>query len=313
LSLADNDNHVPDAHPLWQESSLVCFCDPDAGLAGFHRIGIHPNNNQASIYSWTQIGGKLISVAKRTGLPIPPGPTTNTQLDGVRLTTLEPLLRYRYQVDRDAVTTDVEFTSYTGPVQLTLDIGGAVVAPGHYNMLGAVRGEIVSEGRRHAFDGVGFQDHSWGPRDGRKILGHRWIMAVFDARNMVCVIPTFGPNGHGVVGYVMLDGELAPLRAARTSFTIASDNLRIEGCRAHIEDGRGRTLTLTGEAQGADCLQPYGQGYFAVHSPAVFDWDGRRGIGYLEWSPMRGIPAVRREALGLAADDEWLNDAAALR
>jgi hypothetical protein len=78
----DNENHMPGTEPLWQESSLVCFCDPDAGLAGFHRIGIHPNKNEASVYSWTQVGNRLVSRAKRTALPIPAGSTTRTSAPG---------------------------------------------------------------------------------------------------------------------------------------------------------------------------------------------------------------------------------------
>lgn len=306
LTARDNENHEPGPEDLWQESSLVCFCDPDARLAGFHRIGIHPNKNEASIYSWTQVDGKMISSAKRTGLPPPQGSTTGAELDGVRFSTLSPLMAYRYEVDRDGVKTDVEFNSYTGPVQMSLDIGKAVVAPGHYNMLGSVQGSIITDGKEHAFDGVGFQDHSWGPRDGRKILGHRWVMAVFDPENMVCAIPTIGPTGRGVVGYLMIDGDLAPIRSTESTFMIGDDNFHIEGCRAVIEDHKGRRLEVEGEAAGASSVQPYGQSYYASHSPAVFTGNGRKGRGYIEWGAVRVLPAWRREALGLAEDNEWL-------
>ena len=51
LTRSDNDNHAPGSQPNWQESTLVALVDPLRGLAGFHRIGIHPNRNEASIYS----------------------------------------------------------------------------------------------------------------------------------------------------------------------------------------------------------------------------------------------------------------------
>jgi len=302
----DNENHPPGVEPLWQESSLVCFCDPDAGLAGFHRIGIHPNKREASVYSWTQVGNRLVSRAKRTALRIPGGSTTGTSLEGVTFTTLDPLMRYRFDVDRDGVKTSVEFASFVGPVTLSLNIGKATVAPNHYNMLGRVTGSVTANGTEQLFDGVGFLDHSWGPRDANTILGHRWIMSVFDAQNFVCSIPTYGPKGSGVVGYLMLDGRLTMVTETRATFMIGSDNQQIEGCRATITDSEGRSLELEGKTVGEYGVQPYGQGYFATHAPAVFESGGRRGRGFLEWSSLRFMPPWHREALGMSPDDPWL-------
>src|SRR5262245_54272552 len=98
LTLADNENHPPGPSPLWQESSVFYYSDPDRGVAAFHRIGIQFNRHIANIYSWTAVGGKVVSRAKRTRLPIPKGPTTGTSLDGLTFTTLDPLLEYRIQV-----------------------------------------------------------------------------------------------------------------------------------------------------------------------------------------------------------------------
>lgn len=88
LTRSDNENHAPGTQPKWQESTLVALVDPQRGLAAFHRIGIHPNRNEASLYSWTQIDGKIVSRAKRTGLPIPRGPLTGASLEGVTFQTL---------------------------------------------------------------------------------------------------------------------------------------------------------------------------------------------------------------------------------
>ena len=90
LATVDDGNHAPGSEPHWQESTLVALVDPARGLAGFHRIGIHPNRREASIYSWTQIDGKILSRAKRTGLVLPAGNLTGTTLEGVSFETPDP-------------------------------------------------------------------------------------------------------------------------------------------------------------------------------------------------------------------------------
>ena len=124
-------------------------------VAGFHRIGIHPNRNEASLYSWTQVDGKIVSRAKCTGLAIPAGPLTGAALAGVTLQTPEPLRTCRIQVDQDGVRTDLLFESFTGPVQMNMDeFAGASIGAGHYDSLGRVRGSIESGGISHSFDGI---------------------------------------------------------------------------------------------------------------------------------------------------------------
>jgi hypothetical protein len=75
LTSADNGNHAPGTQPLWQEScsfrsSTRCTGSPPSIASA------HTNRGEASVYSWTEVGGKIVSRAKRTGLALPGGPVT---------------------------------------------------------------------------------------------------------------------------------------------------------------------------------------------------------------------------------------------
>lgn len=306
LTLADDGAHAPEPNPHWQESSLVAFVDPANGTAGFHRIGLHPDPGEASIYSWTQVEGRLVSQAKRTGLALPDGPVTNTILEGVRFTTTDPLRACRIEVDRDGAKTDVLFESFTGPVQMNMDVGGATVGKGHYDSIGRVTGTITHNGVAHPVDGVGFLDHSWGARQGGSILAHRWIMAALDADNHVNTFPTIGPRGRAMLGYVMLDGELSFTADVSSELSIGDDHLQVKAVHAIVTDSKGRTIELNGRAAGEYSVQPYGHGYFCAHTPMIYEALGKSWPGMVEWSPMRFVPPWTRDALGLTRDEPWL-------
>jgi hypothetical protein len=306
LTEADDLRHAPGPEPHWQESSFVCFSDPAHGLAGLHRIGIHPNRGAASLYSWTQVDGRLVSQAKRTGLPLPSGSVTGSTIEGVSFTTPDPLRTCRVKVDRDGVQTDVLFESFTGPVEINMDVGGATVGKGHYDSMGRVTGSVTADGRIHAVDGVGFLDHSWGARDGGTILAHRWIMAALDADNHINTFPTIGHKGRAMLGYLMLDGTLSMTADVTSELSIGNDHLQVTAVHAVITDRLGRTVEVHGRAAGEYSAQPYGQGYFCAHTPMMYECRGRFWPGMVEWSPLRFMPPAQREQLGMTRDNEWL-------
>jgi len=306
LTLEDDKNHSPGPELKWQESSFVAYCDPARGLAGLQRIGIHPNRNEASLYSWLQIDGKVVSQTKRTALPLPAGSVTNTTLEGVTFATPDPLQRCQVLVDRDGVQSKVMFESFTGPVQMNMDVSGATIGSGHYDSVGRVTGTFVKDGKTHDFNGVGFLDHSWGARDGASILAHRWIMAALDADNHINTFPTIGPNGRSMLGYVMLDGELSFTADVQSELTLADDHLQLKAVRAIITDQLGRVVEVNGRVTGEYCVQPYGQGYFAVHMPVMYECRGRCWPGMVEWASIRSIPPWHLKKLGLDKDNDWL-------
>jgi hypothetical protein len=306
LTIADGGNHEVGPEENWQESSFIAFVDPVRGLGGLHRIGIQPNQDVASIFSWTQIDGRMVSEAKRTRLPLPHGPVANAGLEGVRFATSECLSRMSVLVDRDGVRTDVVFASFTGPVEMSMDVAGATIGKGHYNHLGEVTGTIIRDGITHAVDGVGFLDHSWGPRDTSGVFAHRWIMAALDADNHINTFPIIGRQGRSMIGYVALDGLLSFVAQLESEMTVADDQLSVVEARVKITDRLGRTVEAIGRAAGEYNIQPLGQGALNVHRPMVYECRGRLWPGIFEWSPVRTMPPWHRDRLGLGLSDEWL-------
>jgi hypothetical protein len=172
--------------------------------------------------------------------------------------------------------------------------------------LGSVKGSMVVNGTRHAFDGVGFLDHSWGARDGGSILAHRWFMAVLDRDNHINAFPTIGPKGRMMLGYLVLDGTLSMVADVQSELQVSDDHLGLNGVRARFTDQLGRTVEIVGRAAGDYSVQPYGQGYFCAHRPMVYECRNRVWQGMVEWSAMRFIPPWHRDALGLEKDNDWL-------
>jgi hypothetical protein len=169
-----------------------------------------------------------------------------------------------------------------------------------------VRGTISVAGKDYPIDGVGFLDHSWGPRDAGSILAHRWFMAVLDANNHVNTFPTWGPKGRMMLGYVVLDGKFSFVADVQSELLVSDDHIGLNGARARITDQLGRVVEIHGRAAGDYSVQPYGQGYFCAHRPMIFESSGRVWRGMVEWSSMRFIPPWHRDALGLTKDNEWL-------
>lgn len=307
LSPEDNANHRPGPEELWQESSFFFYCDPRSGLGGLQRIGMHPNKKESNVYTWSMVDGRLVSRKKLSALPLAETATTDTTLEGVTIATIEPCRRFAITVDRDDVRADIEWTSLPGPVTFPLDGSGKVVGRHHYNALGRATGKIAYQGAVHDFDGVGYMDHSWGPRDMSTVLGHSSIQAIFSDDFYVHTIVSWGPQGKVRRGYLCKDGELSHLAEIVASYTIGDDTYSPLGSELTVTDKLGRTLTMRATTVGETGLQPYGQGYFATQGMCTVETDGAQGAGFIEFSGPKAIPPAELATLGVDSDDWWLD------
>ena len=306
LTRNDNENHAPGPEANWQESTLVALVDPQRHLVGFHRIGIHPNRNEASLYSWTQVDGKIVSRAKCTGLAIPAGPLTGAALAGVTLQTPEPLRTCRIQVDRDGVRTDLLFESFTGPVQMNMEgLAGASIGAGHDHPRA---GPWQHRERRHShsFDGVGFLDHSWGPRDGGTILAHRWLMAVLHAENDIECLSDVGTQRTNDAGLHGLQMGSSPCCRCALRVVCRRRPSRAQWHPGHHHRQAGARSRSTAARRVNTARSPMARAISRADKPMIYEAQGRVWRGMVEWSAMRSIPPWHRQALGLTKDNEWL-------
>jgi hypothetical protein len=306
LDSADNANHPPGEDPNWQESSLFCFFDTDTGVAGYHRIGVHPGDGSTRVYSWTTVGGDTVDRRMKVDLPLPDGDTTETQIGGVGIHTVEPLRAWELSVDGERAQMRCRWEGFSAPLTYSLDSGGSKLATGHYNALGRARGTVDVDGRTVEFNGVRYMDHSWGPRDANSILTHQWLLAIFGEDFWLHVMPVGLPRANVMFGYAFKDGTLHHLVEIDTAFAVGYDNRIARSGSATVLDDGGRRFTVTGTAVGDSSLQAFGHGHFLTHRAARFECDGRPGMGLLEMGGPRSIPPSEFASLGLDANHPWL-------
>lgn len=305
FSVEDNDSHKPGDEANWQESSLFCFFDSRTEVAGYHRIGIHPNTGTTQVYSWTTVGGRTVDRRMFVELPLPDGQIADTEIGGVGISTVTPLHEWQLTIT-GAATTRALWTSYTGPLTYSLDSGGAKLAQGHYNSLGRARGQVQVDGRTVEFDAVGYMDHSWGPRDGNSVLSHQWMLAIFDEDFYVTAMPVALPQANVMFGYACDRGELAHLTDIDTNFTVGFDNHQPRSGAATLLDAAGRNYRISGVGYGDASLQPFGHGHFVTHRAARFTCGDRTGHGLLEMSGPRTIPPKNFAELNLDPNQPWV-------
>lgn len=303
---SDNANHEPGPEENWQESSLFCFFDSRTGVAGYYRIGIHPNTGASQVYNWTTLNGQTVDRRMHVELPLPDGDTTDTEVGGLSIRTTDPLNAWRLESTGERSTTRCSWESYTGPLTYSLDAGGGKLATGHYNSLGRAKGSVEFDGEVIEFNAVGYMDHSWGPRDANTILSHQWMLAMFDDEFLITAMPVALPQANVLFGYVYDKGQIKHLTDVDLALSVSFDNHIPRSAEARVRDAGERGYVVSGEAYGEASLQPFGHGHFVTHRAARFACGGRVGQGLLEMSGPRVIPPQHLATLDLDPAHRWV-------
>jgi hypothetical protein len=303
----DNANHPPSPDQWWQESVLFNLSNPRDGLAGQYRLNIHPNRHAATVYTWTQLDGRMIDRRMVTDLELPGTDLTSASLGGLSITTVAALDEYRLRLHTDDLDLDVSWSVFMPPIHLDYNIAGATVANGHYQSLGRARGELRYRGRTVPVQADGFMDHSWGVRR-QHLPGSRWMVAIFDPTFFVMAIPILTDQGKHMVGYVMDQGVLGALTSDYDiNMTFRDDWISPQACDATLFDHNGRGYHITGHTVGPSSIQPFGHGKLVTHAPARYECGGRIGRGVLESSSPRSMMPSEIAALNLDPTSWWIN------
>jgi hypothetical protein len=232
--IRDSDEHLhePTGHPQFNESAYYNFVDGDSGFGVLIRMGNRVNEGHAEVTVLVYLpdGGAAIRFERA---PI----TSNEAFDagGLRFDVVEPLKRMKVRFDGTAYRltrgTALEnpkqaFTeSPVVPLSLELDyrnvipvhgLGGGsgiqgaedAIAVGHYQGPCAVGGWIELDGERKSIGGLGFRDHSWGPRKWQGPNWWRWISCMVDEKNgFVAWLQRIGDQPSPGNGMVLRDGR----------------------------------------------------------------------------------------------------------
>ena len=137
---ADNGFHPPPTDDKWwQESSLFTWGDPRRGFGGEVRVGMHPNQGVANLYTWIVWGGRLIYRRHFVDQPILKE-VLNAKIASASVKTIEPLMHYEVTLKDENFALKLNWRNFHWPMAMGYNVGGATVTTGHYNMMGACSG-----------------------------------------------------------------------------------------------------------------------------------------------------------------------------
>ena len=298
-------NHPPDDDEWFQESALFNFCDPRRGVGGEYRIGAHPNHGTGHLYTWTQLGGRMLDKRFVEDLDVPAGDVNSGELHGLTITAEVPFERYRLQLQKDNLRVDLVWEAFHPPIVLSFNVAGATVANGHYNALGRATGSITFDGETTQVSGDGFMDHSWGTRH-KHLPGSRWIIAVFDPETFVMALPLLSERGRAMAGYLAYDGRLTKLdHDFDVNMTMRDDWITPAACDARLFDELGRGIAVRGTTKGPSSIHPFTGGKMYCHALAEFEMGGRLGRGLLESSAPSAMYSTLLDEYQLKPDGIW--------
>lgn len=176
----------------------------------------------------------------------------------------------------------------------------------HTEQLGRVRGTIAHVDTRHAFSGVGYRDHSRGPRYLKEFRGHTWIQGQFPEGDAFAIYQVWQMvDGKEVealsTAQIYKDEAFVPARIVFAPRLTSSDN--ILGSYELVIESQLGTMRMTANPKGL-ALFAYGtlMSHFLpglptgvteffmtnVEQPSTFSCDGRLAVGHTERSYYRG-------------------------
>lgn len=308
--------HVPDDQPAYNESTYYNFLCPEAGVVGWMRVAMQPNQpaGQASVLVFLPDGETLFGYERTTSVP-----AAGLAVGGLTFDILEPHRRQRLSYDGPLSSfTDPTVLATPGPafrdapkrqtrIRLSVTGNGASfgtngdtpenvledsLAIGHYEQFIHVDGELTAGERRLRLRGGGLRDHSWGPRDWAGPVLYSWITAAFDDGSAIMTLDVLRRDGVRTRRAAVVNaGTTTQAELTDLSVDWTGDGFcRRAVCQVDTESG---PVTLTGTARTPERFVPLRHrrtaedgtelrtriGYSAYEFVTS---DGRRGLGVVE-------------------------------
>ncbi len=296
---ADEGHHEPDADPLWNESWYMDFTTTEDGIAGYTRIGLYPNRDEAWITLALVRAGAPSAMLVDLHVPLPaPGTlaVTGGETDLVADHVCEePLQRFSVTCTGTAQCYEDPGAVLRGeagtPVPVSMDLEWTTDGePYAYRMLTRyeipcrVRGTVRVGDETFEVDGKGQRDHSWGSRDWWA-ADWCWNAGALDDgtrfHSVEARLPSLPRMG---MGYLQSDGAFTDLRTAVVEEDVAPDGM-VPTARLRLSPP-DLDLTISALAHGP-LLLVADDGRVA-HFPRslyrVEAADGRSGLAWVEFN-----------------------------
>lgn len=184
------------AQPNWSESLVIEVNDPVAGLAvwaHFSRIPAAPDIWECDLVVYDEDDSLLVSRSFcRAARPdeaggvlamrcVRPGQAWTLSFDSMarRVGSADSLAAPVTDGAVEHLAVDLRFDALHPAWSAGGLMESATWASGHVEQAGRIHGKVVVRGRDAMVDGVGFRDHSYGPRDYAHLIGNTWATGVF--------------------------------------------------------------------------------------------------------------------------------------
>ena len=298
----DEGRHEPTSDELWNESWYFDFVTDVHGLAGYTRIGLYPNRDEAWItLALVRRGGPTVRfVNLALALPTGDGLSVHSPQDGLRADHVceRPLERF-------SVSLEATGESYDDPGAILRGEGGAATAVSldlvwvtdgvayqyrpttRYEIPCRVRGRVTIDGTAHEIDGQGQRDHSWGIRDWWSV-DWLWSAARFeDGGRLQCTAVRIPDRPSLVMGYLQRPGELIELHEATSDELTSEAGLVTVGRLRLPAVDLDLTITPFGDGPLLIAADDGRVSAFLRSACEIETNDGRRALGWVEWNHNR--------------------------
>ena len=293
----DDAAHQPTDEALWNESWYFDFVDDAAGLGGWVRLGLMPNEDTA----WINVllcGPDRPTVALNDFHAAVAEPASVTG-EGVELglQPIEPLQSYRVTASGSGQVYDDPAGLLRGEagraVPVTLDLTWTTTGTPYqyritprYEIPCTVTGTVTVGEDTYPVDNVlGQRDHSWGVRDWWSM---EWVWSALHLddgthlHGLDLRIPSMPPIG---IGYAQrADEPLVELESVTAQHSFDADGLPVTTTLTMQPGDLELTVELQGHAPVV-LTSPDGRvSHFPRAWATVRTADGRSGVGWLEWN-----------------------------
>ncbi len=298
---ADESPHAPGPEEWFNESWYLDFVDDDGAVAGYVRLGLHPNQGVAW---WTAafIAPEFPCVMSTNyALPLPvPGSMATAHGDtSVECIVEEPLKAFRVVASAPAVSYDNASGVYDGstgtPTTLAFDMQWVsdgepygYVLSARYEIPSRASGTITVGDRTFRIAANGQRDHSWANRDWWSFEWCWFAGWLEDGTRVHGADIRLTPGFRLSFGYRQAGGEVTPIEAELvtseelgafgmpTSGTISCPTADVE---LHVEPIAFSPLLLVDKA--GRCA------HFNRAATRFTTPDGRCGLGWIEWNQVQ--------------------------
>lgn len=279
----DDCPHTPSNDPSWQESALFVWHDRTAGIGGFWRLGHEPVSMTAhscfgmftsdGVRFRTNITGAALAQEDRGEIHMGLGAELRMELDG------PPRIRAAFE----ACEAQLRFEDFHPRYEYGKLTKGPPMpgATHHFEVAGAITGEVRLGERMFQVNALGYRDRSWGPRNWNGLRSTRWWPSVYGPDLSVHILHVLPESGHLLkLGYVLRNGVAHAVIDSDVVVQLESDALSPRRGEATLHLETGECLHVSCEP--SDGIALHVRGYTAVESIGTARLGDRLGMSNLE-------------------------------